>query len=1151
LAGLLAVLVLLSAVPSVAQVSSGTISGIVQDSQAAFVAGAAVTLTNQAQGAVIRQMNTTEAGAFFFTPLSPGTYTVTVEAPGFKKFTKKDIVLSTSDRLGLPPIVLELGAVGESITVTAELVNLQSVSAERSGVIEETVMMKVPNLQRRMREYMELVPGSNGDTINGNRGEQTSYAVDGVMTMDTGGGYFWYRLNTDVIAEVKLVVNSAQAEFGRSSGANVTMTTKQGTRDFHGGAYTYIRNEWMNANTWANNYYGRTKPMSRYSTTGFTVGGPIYIPGKFNTDKNKLFFFGNMEWLRQKNVTAFNSRTVPTALQRAGDFSQTRDGSNKPVIIYDPSNKVPFGGNKIPQALWDPLGVKVLNYFPMPNKEGVDPNFNYQYEYLPSQPKADFTYRFDYNISPKWRAFVRLIRNYSTEVTDGGMGLSSNLSDIAVFASVVNLTTTISPTLTNEFYYGNTQCSVPKIPEEGSKYLIANAGLALPLLHKSANPDGVIASMQFGSVPNAPNIAISGFPKQSENPVINWNDNISKVFSKHMIKAGIFFETTVNRQTGNAANNGSYSFDRDSANPLDTNWAFSNALMGNFRSFAQTDKFLLGYYRYRNYEWYIQDTWRVLPNLTLDYGIRFGLLPHRYDEKDQLAGFNPDLYDPSQKVSLYQKAIDPATGKLAALNPVTGQYVASLYIGAIVPGVGNLNNGTVKEGLNGYPRGLINKPGLKYMPRFGVAWTPGGADGKTVIRAGGGVFYDRITGSAIFGFLTNPPTVRQASSYYGNFASIASLQQTSFPGAISGAFRDIKIPVNYNYNVGVQRALPFGTLLDVSFVGLQARHVLETNALNSPGWGSAWLPQNQDPTVTPKYDGTTTLPVDFTRPYAGYGKVNLLATGASTNYNSLQVSATRRMAKGIQYNVAYTWSKVLGTAHSYGTVGNPEDRRKANYGRLENDRGHVVSISYVWELPDIAQRRGVLDNALARGVLNGWEFSGRGSMMSGRVTTPSWSYTNASGSALNRKITGDEDWAPRVVLTGNPNLPQSERTAEAWINTSVFQPAAKGSHGMDSAINPITLPGKHNWDMAFFKRIPLGADGQRYLQLRLEAYNAFNHPSSDRALSTAPQFDQTGKITNLPTSLGGGGGRFGFGALTMNSPTGTSRVLQVAVKFFF
>jgi hypothetical protein len=461
----------------------------------------------------------------------------------------------------------------------------------------------------------------------------------------------------------------------------------------------------------------------------------------------------------------------------------------------------------------------------------------------------------------------------------------------------------------------------------------------------------------------------------------------------------------------------------------------------------------------------------------------------------------------------------------------------------MVPGVGDINNGMVRSGQGGTPRGLIENRGAHWAPRIGVAYQ---INDKTVFRTGGGIFYERI---ATFGvgitsnYTTNPPLLRQAELYYGNLSTIQSSAGVFFPATITRLSPDGHVPTVYNYNAGIQRQLPGELFLDVSYVGSISRHLWLATPFNNVGFGSAWLPSTQDPTQVVKFDGTTNLGVNTYRPIAGYSNGNDYIWGASANYNSLQAALNRRKGR-LQFGLAYTWSKALGVIQGHIT-----DARKANYGPLGLDRTQSLAINYIYDIPSLARPKSFLGNAVGKAVFDGWQLSGLTSVSSGAPVNVSYSITGVGGAQLNRQITGSEDVAPRVVFTCNPNLSRDARNIDQFINTSCFAPAAKGSQQMDSGLNRIHGPGLHQWDMNVFKNIQVGEKGPR-IQLRLEAYNAFNHTQWG-GLNLAAQFNAAGQLINRPTQLGGSANnRFGFGAL--NAVRGNSqRILQVAAKLYF
>src|SRR5215831_5004154 len=1145
----------------IAQNTSGSITGVVQDASGAVIPGATVTLINQDQGAQTRQTITNEAGIYLFSALPASTYTITAELPGFKTYKKTDIKLFVNDKMGLPPIVLEVGAQGESVTVEAETVTLETVTAERSGVVSGRQMLDIALNGRNFTSLLKTIPGAPADagtgstTFNGQRANQNNFTVDGQTVTDSGvNQQFAYRISMDAIAEFKVSTTSQSAEFGRNSGAQVQVASKSGTSDFHGGGYWFKRHEGWNANSFVNNRSATPRQVYRFLTTGYDVGGPAV--------KDKVFFFFSHEWGRQKTPPAPRFVTVPTAAERTGDFSLTRDGAGIPVIIKDPTTGQPFQGNKISPERITTFGQQVLNWLPMPNVAG-QLTYNYQSQVASELPSFDQLYRVDYNISPKWRAYVRIIDSTQTQNNPYGRADSANnLALNPLYAPTfgwtvsANLATIISPTTTNEFQFGKAKNGIPgDAPPKGSLYYRANANITIPLLYPTADPSGLIPNFGFGGVPNATQYTtFAGLPYYNANPITNVTDNLSKVVGTHTLKFGGFVEYAIKHESPFRPYNSTILFDKDPLNPGDTNWAFSNALLGNFTNYQQFSKTLIEDAPYWNVEFYAQDSWKATRNLTINYGLRGNFVPPLYEKSDLFTNFDPAAYDPARKVLLYQPTL--VNGQRLARNPVTGATAPQALIGAIVPGVGDPADGIVHAGKKGTPRGLIKNRGVQWGPRLGLAYS---VDKKTVFRAGGGVFYERIATSVVgytTNFLTNPPDVQLSQIYYGKLTDLSSAAGTLFPLQITQIAKDGHVPTTYNFNAGIQRELPMRVLLDVSYVGTQSRHLTEFAPFNALPYGSAWLPQNQDPSNPNfgKLDGSAALQRNLYRPYPGYagGKVTvgqssqaLYDFGASSNYNALQIAANRRTGKDLQLGISYAWSKAMGTTDAHLT-----NTRGVNYGPLSLDRTQGLTVNYIYDIPSAARPGTFLDNRVARAALTGWQFSGVGSFSVGAPQTPTYTLTNVSGAALNRLITGSEDFAPRVVLTCNPNKSRGDRSIFAYINTSCFSPAPVGSIGNDSGINTVRGPGLNNWDMSLFRKIKYSENAAHVIQLRLEVYNVFNH-TNWTTLNTAAQFNPTtGALLNAasPTNPQG------FGALTANRAAGqpgSPRIIQIAGKLYF
>jgi hypothetical protein len=1145
--------------PSWAQQVSGSIAGTVKDEQGAVIAGARVTLVNVTRAGT-REQQTSADGRFVFTPLQPATYTLTVEVEGFRRYEVSEIKIFASDRIALPDIVLSLGTVAETVTVEGSAAVLQTETAERAGVLTNRQVVDLALANRSFFALAGTVVGvtQRGEGLgsifaNGSRGNQNNLTIDGVTNVDTGSnGGPLTTLNIDQIAEFKIVTNSQPAEMGRSSGAAIQVVSRSGTNEFHGTAYWFHRHEGLNANNWRQNADGLQRNIFRRNVFGYNVGGPVLVPGtSVNRNRDKLFFFWSQEFQRQLVPNNLRSVLVPTAAERQGDFALTNE-RGAPITIRDPLAGAPFANNQIPQNRIDPDGQRILNFYPLPNAAGIDPAFNYQTAVSHDFPRREELLRVDYNISDNWRLYSRFANTYSQQnMAYGQWNGDFNIAFAPMnfgnpgWSFMTNLTTVINPTLTNEFIFGSSRNDLNIDPVDNT-YDRSALGLAYQMPFPQADTLGLIQNWRY-DVPNAPFTGFNGTPFRNFNHTWDVTNNTTKIFGNHTLKAGIYLHRSWKDQTAFTSVNGNIWFNRDTQNPLDTNWAYSNALTGTFQRLQQSDVVLNGEYRNWNVEWFVQDTWKVTPKLTLDYGMRFYWIQPQFDQALQTSSFNPGLFNVADTARLWQPSRDSA-GNVVAVNPVTGAQGPRALIGAIVDTGQGFVNGLYANGMGlssdpNYPRGLINDRGIHYAPRLGLAWN---VMDKTVIRAGGGVFYDRFQGNPVFDMLPNPPSTRSPQFFFGTLGGIQNLQGTFFPQAVRGFDQGGHIPTTYNWNFTIQRELPWNVLFDIGYVGSRSNHNLAIQNLNQMPFGSAWLPENQDPlAANPQFDGTTTLPRNLYRPFLGYDNVNITTFGAFSNYNAFQMSANRRFGKHMTFGVAYTFSKTLGIAGGDGDVLHPTNFRMANYGPLFFDRPHQLVVNYLYEVPGIGSKLG--NNWLSKGIFDGWVISGLTSMSTGEPIDMGFNVQDLGGDPRNRIWTGSETVAPRLVYTGNPNRNRGSRQLDAFIDTSVVGMPAIGSVGLDSGSRVVRNPGINNWDVSILKNIYFGAEN-RFLQLRLEMFNAPNHTQFS-GFNSGAQFNRnTGQLTNLPTSQGGAGGRYGFGALTSARDP---RIIQLAMKFYF
>lgn len=1127
-----------------AQTVTGVVTGTVLDPSGLAVPAAQVTLINETTGDR-RELNTDQSGDFVFTAVQPGRYTVSVQAQGFKTLQKTNFNITASERLAVGNLTLEVGSTAESVNVTAEGTPVQVGSMERSAVLTTSQM---ETLMSRSREYLSLLrvlPGvsfgntteqdamsrSLGPVIQGVRNGFNSMSVDGLPGNDLGSSeYLGSPMNMDAIAEVKVLLNNYQAEYGRSAGAVINAVTKSGSRDFHGTGYIYKRHEQLNANSFFNNVNNVPKPRYRFTTGGYNLGGPIYWPGKFNRNKDKLFFFFSQEMIRSESPQALRQVTMPTALERTGDFSQTLDQNGQRVIITDPTTGQPFFGNVIPAIRIDPNAQKLLNAFPLPNmldRSITRGAYNYNFQESVFSPKRQEVFRIDYNATDRVRMYFRGAtwreddQGYAVAAGAANWGMIPGHYKYTDDSGVFNVAWVVNPTVVNELNiaaHHNTENGPPRSQADIDKVSRKGLGMTLPQFYPQNNPYDLIPWASFGGVPGAAAFSTEArFPVRGADTVATLSDGLSKVWGAHTLKAGIYIEHARNYEGERGTFPGSFDFSRDVNNPLDSNWAYSNALLGNFRSYIESDTRPNTLTRGTTIEWYLQDNWKATRKLTLDFGVRFSWVQPYWQANGKAANWAIDRYDPKQTPQLYAPALD-ASGKRVARNPLTGGLAPAVVIGAIVPNSGSPINGMVLATDTTYPKSFMESPGVPVGPRVGFAYDVFG-DGKTAIRGGGGIFYNtRERGGINSNLPTNPPVQFSPTIFYGDMANLLGASGVLFPSSVTGLARGGEIPTVYSFSLGVQRDIGFKTVLDVAYVGSLGRHLFHRRDLNVLPYGARFLAQNQDPTTG------RPLPDNFLRPYPGFGSIGYLEPASSSSYHSLQVQANRRFSRGLQFGAAWTWSKAMDfTDGDTGTVATYVPLRVWNYGKAGYDRTHILAINWLWDLPRASK---LVNNLVVRSMFDGWQISGIGSFQSGQPLGIGYSTTDGAD------ITGGGDGSRPVVL-GNAILPKSERTVTRFFRTDVFARPAVGTYG-NAPKDVIRAPGINNWDISIFKNFPVSDFGR--FQFRWELYNAFNH-TQFQGVDTTARFDPAGNQVN---------GR--FGALTS---TGTPRVMQGSLRFIF
>jgi hypothetical protein len=1155
-----------------AQGLTGHISGTVTDATGGVLPGVTVTIRNVGTG-LTRETVTGSDGAFVFPDLLAGTFDLTVTMAGFKTYEQKGIVLGATERVGLRAIALEVGGLAETISVQAESVQVQTTNGARSGLITRDTMEDIALKGRDPAGLLKLLPGvvdtrnreapgwesMNNLSINGRTSFNFSY--DGVTNKDTGqnaGNFAAPAL--DSIAEMRVQTSNFQAEYGRSSGATITVVTRSGSREFHGSAAFYKRDDAWNGNEYQRRNLCSTQPaqcdppLYTFDNTAWTLGGPVLIPkSRFNRDRNKLFFFWSQDILGRTDPGNLNQRRVPTALERNGDFSQSFDNQNRLIFIRDPrltgncsattGGPGCFASNVIPAGLIDPNGRALLNLFPLPN--AVDPTganqYNYVFQTVQDWPRNDQVLRVDWNVAQNTSMYGRLQFGY--EKRSGGVSLLGSTGgwpqmptkyEIDTVSYVNTLLHTFNPTLYGEFTIGVNWAHQYTSPFDTAARDANDRRLVLPGMPQffpQANPLGIIpqASFNGGGYGNNPlQFGIEQrFPFFGFNTLFNVSGNVTKVAGPHTLKAGMFVEHTTRPAARTSSFNGTFNFNVDGSNPRNTNLGFANAMLGAITEYTESDGHPSAHGQFLISEWYAQDSWRVTRNLTLDAGVRFYYQTPTRSEGDQVAAFEPGTWNSAQAPLLYQP-VTTSDGRRAR-NPLTGAILPAVYIGRLVPNSGDFINGM--QVYDGTPQSTSP---FRVAPRLSFAWDATG-DGKTAVRGGAGVFYDRYQDDIVLDLIELPPVLNTYRTNYTTISELLSNQLTATP-SVARRIEPFTPPVVYNWSLGVQRDVGFNLVADAAYVGNAGRNQLQTIDLNGRPYGFAYQPSSLDPTVVL---GGQAQPLadNFLRPYRGFDRIQQRQFTGYSDYHALQLSVNRRRSSdGLSVGASYTYqisNKNLGTIDPY-----VEDNRARNY-TSNGRRPHVLVFNYSYEVPNLS---GKWNTVIAKVVFDNWQFSGVTTITTGTYGGFTYNFTNVPTGALSGTgaINGGNGAAnngSRVVITCDPNLPRGERTFERQFRTECVAPPTD-QFRLGTATNDEYLgPGYMSWDISAFKHVPLG--GNRRLQLRVELYNAFN-TDQWTGVNTNASFDYTtGALTNANV----------FGRL--NGNTNSARRIQLGARFTF
>ncbi len=1102
-----------------AQSDLATISGFVKDPSGATVPGAKVLVHNTI--GLERQTTTNDNGYYSMTNMPPGLYTLRVEAPGFQRFESSDNKLDPSANLVIDA-TLTVGATNQTVQVSASAVLLQTESASVQELVTREQIDSLEINGRNPIFMANLVPGTRGGTlanlsfnfsqgpsnINGARTPESLITYDGAPAVRTrSNGTSIGAADVDSTQEIQILTADYAPEYGRSSGGQIRITSKSGSQTFHGAAYEYVRNTVFDANPWQRNAVpattGITAPI-HYNQFGYNIGGPLYIPNHFNTDKTKVFWYWGEEWVRYI-FTDTNSLTVPTLKMRTGDFSELLDPNNifyhKTVVLMDPKTGLPFPGNIIPPAgaatlgsTLSPNGLGVLNAYPLPNlATPINGNQNWFFSAQHPQYQRKDTVAVDLNLTEKQR--LRFRRVYFTfweyQPLDGGTNETPKFFDRPNQTNSLDHVWAISPTKVNEVLFSFSLDNV-HIPVDQAHFLDrTTVGLNYPYIF----PTGKEIPNRIPTVNMSAFSGLSGgpYPSHSAGPIFDVSDSFSLVKGNHTFKFGGLYEysgendndeinvqacpTCTNNQNGQFlfSDNGG-KFVRPGYTLASTGVAAANAALGLFDSYSEIGHRAYTLFRGSMWEGFAQDTWKVKQNLTFTYGLRYSVIVPYHAVWANMIVFDPALYDPSKAVT-----IDSKTGLITG-SPT----IAQLYNGMVIPGSSfpSSANGRVPEVTSGLYNGLFHGLPNHYsdiqwgdvQPRVGIAYQ---LNNKTVVRAGGGRFFTRLGVSDSVFLGGNPPFQPNASVSFGSVDNPGGSGTNSVPLVVTTQSKAFKNPEAWSWNFTVERELFWKSLLSVGYVARRGLRLQRESDINQP--------------TTAVVAANPGVNLNALRPYKGFGSIRETDNVASSKYNSLQVAWNRRFGDTFQFGVSYTLSKSMDNGSNQRDVVPDTYDTSMLWGPSEFDARHIVIINYLYQFPFFRKQSGFAGKALG-----GWQLSGITQFQTGlpcSVVAPNVDYAGV-GQDANWGCGGNgQFW----VVNGDPKIIATFGPRGQWFATTnpdgspIFTAPTPGTFNTQRVRDLIYQPGYQNWNMGLFKTFPVN---ERFrFQFRAEAYNVWNHPN--------------------------------------------------------
>jgi len=1087
----------------------GSITGTVKDPNGAIVPNVEVVIQEERTG-LSRTVKTNEDGAFSAQSLPVGLYTVSTSPQGFKKTVASGLELHVSENL-VVNLTLEVGEVTETVNVTAEAGTIETRTGNVSSLIAEKQVTELPLNGRNYAQLALIVPGvspagnfaARGTglnagvdmSVNGNASNQNMWTVDGVNNMDVGSNRTLLVFpSIDAIQEFRVERNSFSAEFGQAQGAVINLVTKGGSNDFHGTFFEFLRNDALNANDFFLNQAGQDKAPLRYNNFGGNFSGPIW--------KNRAFFFWSEEWRRERRGITLPTQKVPTTAEKLGDFSGALSSAIRPV---DPLTGNPFPGNRIPQNRLSPAGLAILQVYPDPNFTPSTVGGN-NWIAAPLQPintRQDLI-RGDVTITKNINVMVRWINEAWTHERASGNfwgdspfpTLSSDWEQPS-HSFAIKLATTLSSTAVNEFQFsraGNDiniatnpagQALNDDIAAKFPTVFPREAGVGLPTLWAA---DGYAALWHQA-------------PWSNHEDLFIWKDDFSKVIGSHDLKIGGLFSHNIKDEQNVGAN--------EVAQFGGTNGRTGNAIA----DLLVRDLPLAGYVerdhrenvlgRWHDFELYVNDAWKVRPNLTLTLGLRWSRYSPAYSNNDRITNYIPRLFDGS--------------------NPLSG---------------------LVQADTNGFNRSTVEPYNAGWQPRLGIAWDVFG-DGKTAVRLGFGRFLSRSNViEDLLRMAGNPPWTAIVStnginndSTLGDDPTFRSLDSIN-PGLrnnvagvgantnFNAVSEDFRPPESYQWNLTISRELMKNTVVEASYIGNHGLHIWR-RAVNF----NEVVPSAREEVARRIRNGQdATAFANANRRLPGVGPITMSESTGNSSYHGFQVWVNRRFSDRLAFQASYSWGHAISDVAltSFTNATTDPFNYALDRGDADLDRRHMFVVNGIYELPTFANWGSIASN-----VIGSWQLNAIGTFLGG---TPIEVLSGANTAGLGTNAPGGfrPDLVPGVpIFIDNPN----DRTQ--FLNPAAFGLPGIGHFG-SLGRGSIRGPGINNIDFSVNKNWRVR---ERYsIQFRAEMFNAFNHVNFN-AISNDLQLQNLASAADFGQFRNQGFGRF--------TSTRGPREIQFGLKFGF